>query len=102
MEEGCKIKYDPENSVFPPYSEIKMTEENYLKEIPDDMKMTEPNWINFGNTIVKLYYYLIENGYVSVQESISSQYLILLLYISRTSSHGIALKISSKNQRSKN
>lgn len=66
-EPDCKIKYDPEFSVFPPYKEAKMTEENYLKEIPEDMKIfsNELNWITFGNVTVKLYNYMVENGYVS-------------------------------------
>jgi hypothetical protein len=69
LDPDCKIKYDPEKSVFPPYKEIKMEEENYLKPSNKDFKdfqISDLNWISFGNLIVKLYNHLMDNGYVSI------------------------------------
>lgn len=60
----CPVRYDPENSVFPPRVEIGFTEENYAK-LTDDFKILEKNlnWISFGKLILRVYYHCMDNNY---------------------------------------
>jgi hypothetical protein len=66
FEADCKIEFDPEKSVFPPYKEIGFIKEKYAV-VPEELKLAENenlNWISFGKLILQVYNLIVENNYV--------------------------------------
>lgn len=67
FDDDCKITFNYENSVFPPYKEAKFFEENYMV-LTDDYKILEAemSWITFGKLILRIHGQMMEHKYVSL------------------------------------
>lgn len=84
FDDDCPIKYDPANSMFPPYKEIGFTEESYAL-LGDDFKIAEDelSWISFGKFILRIYDYVMDNNHVSLGIFPFEFELITLLIVPR-------------------